>query len=501
MESFLDNLKELSTALDDYANEHPHVIPYAMLEEAKGESAILHEDAEKLWDEIAQRLPDDGLTQHHLAVIRHASAFRSLHRDQHDAEAREQWLAGLRHWKKVIDCDDFWNHLTEVWTARRDSEKGEKLAERLLSVDLQAFRRALPTQLLKVHVEIIQASISGNPDAARIHIGLIRKSGFPEAATSEAVNLVYKMVVGSRKDGDPDQAIQAIEDYLKIDSGSRRALQDRLDVAIRICKDKARSIQSRISAMKAAQSKAELLKSNSKPTDSDRDRVFETLREFYLTWAKECDDEAWNAYKNDRSSNELFRDALERAGQACEFEKTGVRAQTLYREVTWSVAITCYQNISPAAAAVKAAQAKFPKHAAGHVALARVQLCQGNDSAARTSLSAAETKNQAQFDSDVNSKISALRDLMGHASEFGSFVTIEYVLASQGCTERSDWRGSLRNLEAAKRAQPRDMKSTIEILGRMHNCYKMLGDYTAMSRTKQEVDRVAALFNLRVQLP
>ena len=76
MESYLKNLTELSTALDDYADENPHVLPYAMLEEASGESAILHQDAEKLWDEIAQRLPEDGLTQHHLAVIRHASAFR-----------------------------------------------------------------------------------------------------------------------------------------------------------------------------------------------------------------------------------------------------------------------------------------------------------------------------------------------------------------------------------------------------------------------------------------
>lgn len=499
MNEYLNNLKELSTALDDYADQHPHVLPYALLEESKGESAILHEDAEKLWDEIAQRLPDDGLAQHHLAVMRHASAFRLLKRDQHGPEARERWLAGLKHWKRVIDSEEFWNHLTKVWTERRDSEKGEKLAERLLSVDLQAFRRALPSQLLKVHVEIIQANISSQPEAARAHISLIRNSGFSEATVRDSLNLVYNMAVGARKNAAPEQAAQAIEDYLEIDQGNIRALRDRLEVAIRACDDKQNSVQTRLSAMRAARARADLLKSKSGNSDPDRDRSREVLRDFYVSWAETCFSEGVRLYNDDQSANALFRESCEKAGDACEFETSGMKARTLYRKAVSHVAISSSEDPQASLRLVEKAIKRFPKDAANQVSLAQVRLAKGDVSGANSALTAAEKANSLG-DQEVVAQIKEVRSKMEMINEFGSLATVDLLIAAVNRMQKSEWRAAISKFESARRSQPRQNESTLKLLLLKRNCHQSMGDYSGLAQCTNDIQSVARSLGLVVNI-
>lgn len=494
MEDYLASVRRLNSSLEEYAREHPHVVPFSLLEEATDEARILNPDAAILWQEIAQTMPDDGIAQHHLALIRHGMAFRSLDLGQHDEESIANWKAGLHHWRTVLQNDDLWNHLTSIWTARRDSRKGEKLAERLLEVDLHAFRRALPEQLLAIHVQIIQDTIASSPDAAKAHIKLIRDSGFADREIRDAVNQVYKRTVGARKDGAPDQAVAALDAYLSIDPHSTRALHDRLRVAIRICSDTSVGYDSSVAAMKAVQEQARTLKKLVEPNDVDYDRSMDVLREYHLEWGRRCNQRALQM-DDDTKANALYREAFRLVDQACDFERTGVSAKRLLWTLADNMAFKCSDSTSQAARLLDEAIEKYPNQARLVLARARVRLYEGEFTRAIRDVEQAEQLNRLTMDPEVTKGITDIRQDAEDAREFGSMTSLYLFYEACGLMNKGDWHAAVEKLTASRAAQPRENKATIKLIEHLFLCYEKTFDSRGKEQCANDYHRLKARFD------
>ena len=473
---FLESVRALDRALADYARENPHVMPYSVLQESDGVESIVSGEAAALWEELATAAPTDGLVHHHLAVIRHGAAFQALDQGEHSAAAIADWEAGLQHWRNVVESDELWDHLTAVWSQRRDSAKGEKLAGRLLDVDLRAFRKALPAQLLKIHVDIIQATLYSNPDAARAHVRLIRESGFDNHRIREAMNQVYSLCVGGRMRGEPDQAIEATEAYLQIDPDSTRALQDRLRIAIRICEDKSQDFSHRTGAMKAAIGRAKTLQNKSRQQDARADGTCDVLRDYFLTWATLCNSRGVQMPDTGKKSNDLFREAFELLEQACTWERTGVSARSLFVTVSMNIAKTCSDTIKQSAKLLKRATTRFPKDARLHLALAHVQLYDGDAAAAEQSITTGERMNQHTMDHEANKELAELRQLVSLVRDFGSMKVVDLVSESVQLMEQRKWNAALAKLNGAFKAQNGFCEGTLRIVERMFVCHENTGN-------------------------
>ncbi|MEK6262132.1 MAG: hypothetical protein AABP62_26340, partial [Planctomycetota bacterium] len=110
-------LRNLANQLEAYAEDHPHLQPFAVLTEATDADRILSRDAASIWDEIARLHPDDPLVWHHLAIIHHGRAYQSYN-DLVNTHAQTfgDWSRAFRCWTRLIRQDAFWTHLKEQWT-------------------------------------------------------------------------------------------------------------------------------------------------------------------------------------------------------------------------------------------------------------------------------------------------------------------------------------------------------------------------------------------------
>ncbi|MGH3795783.1 MAG: hypothetical protein ACRDSP_12940 [Pseudonocardiaceae bacterium] len=146
--------------------------------------------AEALWEQqlggqrqgggqpVAEALDADAVwTVHHLAVLHHARAY-DLESTAGVEVAFPHWEKALGHWAWLHRSDRFWaeleRHLTEV--------TGRELPAGIVA----GVRERLPVDLLAVHTSLATEHRLRDPDAARTHMLLVERSGFPPGTIAAA---------------------------------------------------------------------------------------------------------------------------------------------------------------------------------------------------------------------------------------------------------------------------------------------------------------------------
>lgn len=286
MVKFTKQLKELDKSLNAYADKHPHLRPYSILQSSAGVGSVFSKDAAALWQEILKANGDDDVARHHLAVICHGQAFHLLGsaESNHD-KTIDFWKAALEHWRLLLDRNGFWDGLRENWLDRRENAKGDLLAEKLLEFDLDGFRRQVPAQLLQVHVRIIQNVHREHPEIARDHIQLIRESKFGDQEVTRALKKIYSQLVGSVESMPVDDAKKQVEAFLKIEPENLQGLCDRLLLGLKESKECGRIDRPRqTQIMQAGELFAKRLAGIKNVPDSQRLQVLAEARSTSRLW-------------------------------------------------------------------------------------------------------------------------------------------------------------------------------------------------------------------------
>ncbi|MEV5824143.1 hypothetical protein AB0L25_01050 [Spirillospora sp. NPDC052242] len=141
-------------------------------------------DAERLWADPAPGRAA-AVAAHNLAVLTHVQALDGfLDADTADTAAdgpggRDPWAAALRHWRTVLGTDAFWDLVAARARAADDPRLGPGTADEL--------RERLPAVLLKIAAEAaVRTSLGGDATGGSALTGVIRASGFDEAAVDTA---------------------------------------------------------------------------------------------------------------------------------------------------------------------------------------------------------------------------------------------------------------------------------------------------------------------------
>lgn len=124
----------------------------------------------------------DDRVRHHRAVCLHARAY-DLQRAGEAARALPYWRAALLDWAALHGSDAFWTRLEE----RMPPIDGRPVPHDVV----ESARRALPGQLLDVHVSLVRALRVAQPGPAAEHAALIRDSGFPADAVAAARTALF----------------------------------------------------------------------------------------------------------------------------------------------------------------------------------------------------------------------------------------------------------------------------------------------------------------------
>ena len=196
----------------------------------------------------------------------------------------------------------------------------------------------------------------------------------------------------------------------------------------------------------------------------------------------------------------MFRESCEKSGEACEFESSGMKAQTLYRKAVWHVAISASEDTQQSFRLVEKAVSQFPKVASHHVSLGQVQMAKGNMVGVRSALNAAEKANKVLADQEVVSRINDVRGKMELVDEFGSLAAVDAILAGANLMQKTDWIGAIGKFDSARRAQPRTNESTLKILLLKRNCYESMRDYSGLAQCTSDIKSTARSLGLVVNL-
>lgn len=128
-----------------------------------------------------------GTATHNLAVYSHALALdieaqgREARLPSGSAGTRDQhWAHALARWRMVIDDEDLWSQV---------KARVQALEERRLTTGaVRRLRHTLPVAILAINAGLaVEAVGNGRDRTSSRHLKLIRESGFPEDAVSEAL--------------------------------------------------------------------------------------------------------------------------------------------------------------------------------------------------------------------------------------------------------------------------------------------------------------------------
>ena len=338
-------LHDLGRAIDKQYARAPHLAVYEELGLDDPDRADpLNLRAAELFDAILQQNPEDTLALHHLAVIHHGMGFR-LHMQQQDAVVH--WRKGIQAWARLVSNDGFWRELRARWQRQLEANADDILARQLLQVDLAAFRRRIPRNILRLHSSLLRDCLSSGPGAARgriasdhgvacEHMHLILESQFDAAAIESERRYLFHELVG---DVHPlcdaqnfSEARDKVELYLKIDPTYVPAVCAGLQICCLECKSlgaNGENRERRLALLKSAEHlarHAELVRR----AESDRDILAnDSLRDFHLAYSQ-AELESGRDTTNDmvrRSS--AFDRALTQAQRGVKYEHCGHRAHEM----------------------------------------------------------------------------------------------------------------------------------------------------------------------------
>jgi hypothetical protein len=233
---FAETLQRFLESVEEYHQQTPHLTAFSELQKAEEAEKVLSGRAAELWEAVLRTSPDDPLALHHLAIIRHGTGYRMhLRRGAECRQAIEHWRRGVQAWARLMSNDAFWARLRRTWEERHSKAKhGDMVAERLLNVDLNAFRSQVPRHLLGLHASIAEDSVRSDPELAAGHMKIILESGFEAKFIDRTRRRVYESLVKDIdalwKDKDAPEALERVRAYLRIDPNYPRALADGLHV-------------------------------------------------------------------------------------------------------------------------------------------------------------------------------------------------------------------------------------------------------------------------------
>ena len=342
-------LDQLHRAVDDQYTRSPHLAVFEEFHLDDPERTdLLSLKAAELFDQIRQRDPRDPLALHHLAVIHHGTGYR-LHLDKKEmaGEAIVHWKKGVQAWAELVRNDGFWDALRARWQRHRDKNPHDMLVQRLLQVDLAAFRRHIPLHILNLHAAIVCESFHGDLKVAQAHMGLLLGSEFDARAVESVRKRLFEDLVGNVDDMCKAlqfaEARQKVERYIQIDSGYLPALRAAVQVCCAECKHLAAGRQNcderlrRLASCQATASNPDLIAR----AQHDRDILTaETLMEFHFQWALAEIHRAEACGENQVAPrNACFERALPKAQQAVAFEYCGQQARQLLQELCFGAAM------------------------------------------------------------------------------------------------------------------------------------------------------------------
>jgi hypothetical protein len=340
--SYSQLLDELHRAVDDQYARSPHLVVFEEFHMDDPERAdLLSGKAAELFEQIRQQDPRDPLALHHLAVIHHGLGYR-LHLDKTSAggAAILHWKKGVEAWAELVRDDGFWDALRARWQRHRDKNPHDMLAQRLLQVDLNAFRRHIPNYILNLHVAIVREYFPTDLQVAKAHLGVILESGFEVAAIESARKRLFEDLVGNIQDMCKAlkfaEARDRVERYLRIDGDHVAAICSALWICCAECKHLGvggQEVERRLQLLQACEPHAahRLLRQQ-----AEHDLwAAESLRDFYLQGALAELHRGRGLKNNLRPRNAAFERALERSNQAVAFERCGQEARKLRGVIYW----------------------------------------------------------------------------------------------------------------------------------------------------------------------
>jgi len=143
------------------------------------------EQAAKIWRHQGNTASISNVSLHNLAVLMHAQVLdMEFQKDSGSAldqkKRTELWDSAFKIWKVLLDDEGFWSRLT----ARiRDLDD-----PRLTTGTARRIRNSLPLALLLINAQlVVRAAEAGKADEAKRHLGLMKGSGFGDAAVLEAL--------------------------------------------------------------------------------------------------------------------------------------------------------------------------------------------------------------------------------------------------------------------------------------------------------------------------
>ena len=401
----------LSNSLTECLLQNPCAEAWKAMQARTDAAGALSPEVEQLFAEIQAAQPDESLVLHHLAIIRHGRAIQKhLEGQSADPATLEDWKAGLAAWATLIGSDRFWRSLAERWRTRQARHPGDPLLQGLLAVDLDALRRRIGAQLLRVHVDVAVEAIERQTEVAKAHFNLLAAAPLDEADIAAAKKSVYQRAVGdvSKLCGEErfGEAKKRIGNYLKLEPGSAKAR----GAAVRIAVAEAEFFMKRQDeqALSTIRSAAQHAEHAALIADARAGNFTakETLRDYYTTgcWAVL---KATKALSDDQSARcvELIESGFQMTDQARVWEPNSadVRTQRIVLAVNGAVADVFHAGgrLHKARTFIRRGLAEDNEHACLHALEAFCCIQEQDFSAARSAMAKARRCNQSNPDENA----------------------------------------------------------------------------------------------------
>lgn len=185
------------------------------------------QEAVDILEQALESGDEDGGLLHHLAIAYHAWAWDLETTDP--AAAFPLWSKALDYWRRLKNRGDFWRQL---------EEKGGTLGQGLDTGLIKNFREDLVSHLLAVHVEFILFYYERRDRASvNRHVGLIKRARLAPAERKRFGDFVFRAMTSSVPnvvaEGRLDDAMDMLDDFLRIFPGHPPALQYFLEIAFK----------------------------------------------------------------------------------------------------------------------------------------------------------------------------------------------------------------------------------------------------------------------------
>ncbi|MEK6262903.1 MAG: hypothetical protein AABP62_30255, partial [Planctomycetota bacterium] len=312
------------------------------------------------------------------------------------------------------------------WTLRAQ-QKGEMLAQQLIKIDLNKFRRQLPTHLIKVHETIIQDTWQKHHLIARDHWQLILSSDLDADLIARARAELYTRVVGDVSDQltklEFANVRSAIEAYLQLDPAYVQALADRLSVTVAE-RDRLGTFTQATARFRTDETWAEKLKplTKSGPQISPMEAftAAAALCDFYFHHGLLLTKEANRVTKtNAAACVKYLVDAAQQYGCAHDFERGGQKAATQYEDAAASAIMVGVREEYDSAVLARVSQAylaRFASSAAAHATSAMLHFTKDDIAQCEAAIARAEQLHQKVPTELGGAAISAARQLASQGS-------------------------------------------------------------------------------------